>query len=652
MKKVFKLTVIIVIFCQVISCETNGYLENEKLLISEKKNKNCISESESTIIIENEIDFINHLQNPEQLIPENSIILIKNDISINSDNLPIELPKGVIISGDSCIEEDNIPKLKFSNTQNPEEIIVFKIIDDNVTIQNLKIEGPYSDPPIKCATDEPVLDYFRVGIEVLNSDNFTLNNSEIVGWNNAGIRLNKAKNSRITNNSIHHNEAENLGYGVVLTNGSSTIIEGNKFDRNRHHIAGTGNSDGEGNYDSYEVRNNEFVMENAIAHGIDMHAGGNNDPETIAGGEIYIHHNTFKGNASESGCSTQPGIRVRGIPNDFCLIEHNNFLDYPLEEKAIRQVHNFGNFYASNNHYGSENKGFYVSWRGMEPWYRIGTDANLGFDNMFLGKFSDNGESSILYNDDSKWKMYEFRNSSGTSRRKSNPEILSSSQIPFEDLSIGDFNGDGMTDVFRSNGINWFIAYSANVSNPFEWNSLNVSSGYTKNNLKFGDFDGNGTTDLLKANGTNFSVAYSGDVSKPFQWEIIANSGAMLDDVKIGDFNGDGISDILRTTGEIIYIAFGNTSGDLLEWESIVNSDITMDSIHGLGDFNGDGKTDLLRLEEGQFFIAYSDNTSNPWVFVPKIKANTNSVVQFGINDFNGDNVDDIMIIGKQTVKN
>jgi len=131
-----------------------------------------------------------------------------------------------------------------------------------------------------------------------------------------------------------------------------------------------------------------------------------------------------------------------------------------------------------------------------------------------------------------------------------------------------------------------------------------VSSDWTIKGV--GDFNGDGKTDILWRNSTTGQV---------YLWLIngtVMSGGGSVTYITsdwviqgIGDFNGDGDADILwrnTTTGEVyIWLMNGSTltsSGSL----GYVSSDW---SIAGVGDFNGDGKSDILwrNTTTGQVYL-------------------------------------------------
>ena len=74
------------------------------------------------------------------------------------------------------------------------------------------------------------------------------------------------------------------------------------------------------------------------------------------------------------------------------------------------------------------------------------------------------------------------------------------------------------------------------------WQEINTS-GYGVSELGFGNFDGNGVTDVFRAGGGKWYVSYDG--TGP--WQEINTSGYGLAELHLGDFDGNGTTDVFRT---------------------------------------------------------------------------------------------------------
>jgi hypothetical protein len=158
-----------------------------------------------------------------------------------------------------------------------------------------------------------------------------------------------------------------------------------------------------------------------------------------------------------------------------------------------------------------------------------------------------------------------------------------------------DFNGDGKTDVFWRNDVTnqnavWLMNGTQLQSGSFLPN-VPEESGWRE--TKLGDFNGDGKTDLFwrnAATGQNAIWLMNGDRIASAQF-ITATDGNWQAD--IGDFNSDGKSDFFwhnKATGQTaawMMNSFTIQDGRFLpnvppEWESFV------------AEFNRDGKTDLF----------------------------------------------------------
>jgi hypothetical protein len=126
---------------------------------------------------------------------------------------------------------------------------------------------------------------------------------------------------------------------------------------------------------------------------------------------------------------------------------------------------------------------------------------------------------------------------------------------------VGDFNGDGREDLWVFNGGDWSIPYLGMLRS--EGTSLSMTQRYDENlagwqmrpedQYYVGDFDGDGKTDLYVFNGKNWSIAYlammrsNGTALTMLQrydgnapgWQMRRN-----DQHWIGDINGDGKADL------------------------------------------------------------------------------------------------------------
>lgn len=152
---------------------------------------------------------------------------------------------------------------------------------------------------------------------------------------------------------------------------------------------------------------------------------------------------------------------------------------------------------------------------------------------------------------------------------------------PMGDLAIGDFDGDGISDVFVGTGAAWY--YSSGAAS--EWRFLNRMPEHASQ-LRFGDFDGDGRTDVMAVIAGQVSVSWGG-ISP---WEPINVVAWPLSEIAVGNFDGDGKSDLLLSTGSQWFLARGGRN-----WELVGSSHVHVADLL-FGDFTHSGHTQVLRI--------------------------------------------------------
>jgi len=253
------------------------------------------------------------------------------------------------------------------------------------------------------------------------------------------------------------------------------------------------------------------------------------------------------------------------------------------------------------------------------------------------------------------------------------------------DYTMGDFNGDGKTDVVsayysydQSNKKNyhyWTINYSSGNGNYFDEQYMgDLNYPYDGEFAYFisGDFNGDGLDDLILfkfhdygeysyyTNQYLFSNGEGFDIIQGFQASIMGNYY-----LRTGDFNGNGILDVLL----IKNIPANENSDDYYTLLTAYEYDLQSHNFNSLftnppntegyswlhtdndlfkvqtGDFNGDGKTDLLvNMHELESTIFTVDETTNTLIEIPEQRFGfPNKYHRVFTGDFNGDGISDIL---------
>jgi hypothetical protein len=248
-------------------------------------------------------------------IPGETLIDLTARIYI--ERLVLELPSGVTLAGNRG-DGGSRGAILTSDTLNTRPML--KAMGSNVRVTGLRLRGPNTKRYLE--HHERSLGkgglghdyYYKLptsrGI-ITEHPELEVDNCEISGFSHAGILLLDAEGHRIHHNYIHHCQYQGLGYGVCQ-NTSSSVIEFNLFNWNRHSIAGTGRPGS-----SYLARHN-VELGVSLSHCFDMHGGRDRkDGTDTAGTSIEIHNNTFR--------APQTPVVIRGVPEEECLVHQNWF---------------------------------------------------------------------------------------------------------------------------------------------------------------------------------------------------------------------------------------------------------------------------------------------------------------------------------------
>jgi Salmonella virulence plasmid 65kDa B protein/FG-GAP-like repeat len=207
-----------------------------------------------------------------------------------------------------------------------------------------------------------------------------------------------------------------------------------------------------------------------------------------------------------------------------------------------------------------------------------------------------------------------------------------------ETYYLGDFNGDGKTDLFVIKAFGGWEMYHATGTG-----FVSVSSGAwpsTGEKYFLGDFDGDGMTDV-------FVIPLNGG------WKMYRSTGSSIQEVGsgawpstlekyvVGDFNGDGKADLL-----VLPDAGG---WKLYTWTGTALQELASGAWPGkgekfyVGDFDGDGRSDMFvtPLAGGWKLMLWNGST-----FVEKAGGAWPSTAEkYFLGDFNGDGKTDLFVI-------
>ena len=204
-----------------------------------------------------------------------------------------------------------------------------------------------------------------------------------------------------------------------------------------------------------------------------------------------------------------------------------------------------------------------------------------------------------------------------------------------------------------------YVKSSENVIGAWVTNGTGAVTGWetvgefdaTTNVLGLGDFNGDGQTDLLLRNDNGAVGCFftSGDVTG---WNYFQSLGDEWTVSAVGDLNGDGRDDVVLKHDAGFAGSWLTQEDYTMAW---ANLDTLQDgfTIVGCGDFDGDGTDDVL-LQNGGYYGAWivEDGSVSSWMGLGSFSGTVEQIA-----DFDGDGIDDLRIrtaagdLGAQLVK-
>lgn len=244
-----------------------------------------------------------------------------------------------------------------------------------------------------------------------------------------------------------------------------------------------------------------------------------------------------------------------------------------------------------------ERLGFHQRWVPWEHAYWLNDLDRDGFVEDMVDPVLHFLSAALQEDSDDRWRI-AFSGSDGLS----NFSVVASEQGAerVEDLMLGDFDGDGDTDLLRVDAAGDLeFAQSMRGSSWGAWEAFTAgpSGDASADELRVGDFDGDGTDDLLHLTGAS---GLQVRLSPPAEYISQFNSGAGLQTLGAGLLapltdSAPFPTDDSYALPDLLFEIPAPPSDDGPGWQAAGGPTADLEDLL-VGDFDGDGADDILHL--------------------------------------------------------
>ncbi|MEU3350299.1 FG-GAP-like repeat-containing protein [Streptomyces sp. NPDC037389] len=219
------------------------------------------------------------------------------------------------------------------------------------------------------------------------------------------------------------------------------------------------------------------------------------------------------------------------------------------------------------------------------------------------------------------------------------------SRLPLDQtiVAAGDYNGDGVTDLYTLSGSRELSVWAGKKAGRFAApRSLTGDWSYTE--TVSADFDGDGVTDLIARDAKNNLYRWPGNKNGVFGRPVpVTTNNWVYTQMVAGDFNGDGKADLIAMGGDkTLWMWSGKGDGTFSAGKEVTTKNWFYTQTVA-ADFNGDGVTDLIARDANKNLLRWNGNKNGAFSGASTLTSGDWNYIQTTAGDFNGDGKADLI---------
>ncbi|WP_406398424.1 FG-GAP-like repeat-containing protein [Streptomyces sp. NBC_00879] len=209
-----------------------------------------------------------------------------------------------------------------------------------------------------------------------------------------------------------------------------------------------------------------------------------------------------------------------------------------------------------------------------------------------------------------------------------------------QDLMAGDYNGDGITDLFSTDARGQLSVWTGNKGGSFNSPRM-LTDGWDFTQNVAASFTAHSTADLIARNTRGELLLWTGSTTGTFSAPKKITGGWDFTQTVAGDFTGDGKADLIaKDSSGNLYLWPGNGDGTFSTRKKVTGGwDFTQTVA---GDFTGDGKADLIAKDSSGNLYLWPGNGDGTFSTRKKLTGGWD-FTQTVAGDFAGDGKADLI---------